>query len=414
MSSSRPISPTAPAVETPRALAALLALLAMIAPLSINMYLPALPAMSGAFGVDVPRMQLSVGVFLLGLGIGQWVGAPVSDRYGRRPTTLAGMAIFGAATAGLVFCRSADPFVALRTVQGLGAGVSIVNIGAVVGDLFSIQEGARKLTTIALIQAAGRLAAPAMGVLLLGWLGWRAIFHALLLYCALVALLLAFALPETAPRARTDEDRALFRVAIGNYRRVLRLTPAFAYALCLSFSTACMFVYLADAAFIYMDWFGVGPGPFSGLLALNVVAAGFFTAVNFRLLGKLSAHRIVPFACAIQCLATGTLLAHVTLMTPSLPVVVALLMCSMGVGGMIVGNAGVCFLAHFPDIRATASGVAGSVQFLVGGLAGTVLGVIHTGTLAATASIVTLSACVALLSLRFAGPPAKAESVPHE
>ncbi|MDE2790812.1 MAG: hypothetical protein OXI81_10365 [Paracoccaceae bacterium] len=155
-------------------------------------------------------------------------------------------------------------------------------------------------------------------------------------------------------------------------------------------------------------------GLFSGLLALNVVAAGLFAAVNFGLLRKLSAHRIVPFACGVQCLATGILLAHVTLMTPSLEVVVALIMCSMGVAGMVGGNAGACFLAHFPDIRATASGVAGSVQFLVGGIAGTVLGIVHTGTLAATASIVTLCALVALLSLRFARPPAEAVSAPHE
>ncbi len=378
----------------------------MIAPLTINMYLPALPAIAGAFGVEVTRIQLSVGLFLLGLGLGQFLGAPISDRYGRRPTALAGTAIVILFTSAILLCRSADQFIMLRLAQGVGAGLAIVNIGAVVGDLFDTQEAARTLSVIGLIQAVARLAAPVLGALLLAGLGWKSIFHGLVLYCAGLVVLLWLRLPETVVPATSGRDQSLLRSGVRSYGRVFRLTRALGYAVCLSFSTGCLFVYLTDAAFIYMAWFDLGPSAFSGVLALNVSAVALFTALNFGLLRRHAAHRIVPVACAAQCVTTGLLLAHVTLMTPSLPVVIVLVMASMGVAGLIIGNAGACFLAYFPGIRGTASGVAGSTQFVVGGALGTGLGIVHSGTLATTGLVVTGSSLAAALALVFAKPVA--------
>ena len=177
--------------------------------------------------------------------------------------------------------------------------------------------------------------------------------------------------------------------------------------ICLSLSTGCIFALLADAAFIYMEWFGLGAGAFSGLLALNVAAMAVCTIVNFRLLKKHTAHRIARVACGAQCLVACALLAHVTLMTPSFPIVVALLTASMGVPGLIIGNVGACFLGHFPEFRATASGAAGSVQFLVGGALGTALGILHTGTLATVTVVLAFCACTAAAALTRATPPAE-------
>ncbi len=96
-----------------------LAMLTMVVPLAINLYLPALPEIALVFGVDVPRIQVSLGVFLLGLGLGQFAGAPVADRHGRRATALTGMAIFAIGTAGILFSDSFELFIVLRTLQGM-------------------------------------------------------------------------------------------------------------------------------------------------------------------------------------------------------------------------------------------------------------------------------------------------------
>ena len=381
-----------------------LAMLTMVVPLAINLYLPALPEIALVFGVDVPRIQVSLGVFLLGLGLGQFAGAPIADRYGRRSTALTGMAIFAIGTAGILFSDSFEPFIVLRTLQGMGAGVAFVNIGAVVGDLFERQQGARMLGAISAVQAVPRLIGPVSGAVLAMAFGWRSTFLLLLLYCLAVGWTLWLWLPETVSQTGPAPEQPLLRHATQGYRRAFSQSRALGYVFCLSFSTACLLVYVNDGAFIYTVWFGLSPTRFSAFLAANVVALVLGTVVNFRLLRKHDAHRVTRKACVVQCLATCALLAHVTLMTPALPIVAALLMVSSGVLGMITGNAAACYLEYFPGIRATASGVAGSLQFLLGGAAGTALSVFHTGTLATAAIASTLCAFLAILTLARARP----------
>ena len=376
------------------------------------MYLPALPEISAQFGVDVPRIQLSLPLFLLGLGVGQLAAAPVSDRHGRRPTAFTGAAIFGLATIGILLSQTADRFMAFRLVQGIGAGVATVNIGAVVGDLFDTSGAARMFSVLFAVQAIARLAGPILGVLLLSALGWHSVFCALLLYSVVLGGVLWLRLPETV-LASNRPSGSLLGNALHGYRKVLVRSPALGYACCLCFSTACMYVYLTDAAFIYMEWFGVGRGAFSGLLAMNVIAFALCAIWNVRLLKRRPAHRIAPVGCAVLFLLACALLAHVTLMTPSLPVVATLLLVSMGVPGLIVGNAAACFLAHFPDVRGGASGIVGSLQFLVGGALSAVLSIVHTATLTTAATAVTVGALGALVALAFAKPVA-GESAPAD
>ncbi len=168
-----------------------------------------------------------------------------------------------------------------------------------------------------------------------------------------------------------------------------------------------MLVYLTDSAFIYMTRFRLGPRAFSGLLALNIAAFAVCPIINAQLLNRIPASRIVAAACCIQLFGAGAFLAHATLTTPSLPVVIMRIMVCSGVHGMILGNAGARFLSHFPGSRATAAGVAGSFQFLVAGIMGTGLGIPHTGTLAAAA----LCALLALLAVPLARPTKEASWV---
>ena len=397
--------PSVSAGDTAWPFVAVLSALSVATPLALNMYLPALPEISAQFGVDVPRIQLSVPLFLLGLGVGQLAAAPVSDRHGRRPTAVTGVAIFGLATIGILLSQTVDRFMAFRLVQGIGAGVATVNIGAVVGDLFNTSGAARMFSLLGAVQAIARLAGPILGVLLVSAMGWHSVFLALLLYCAVLGGVLWLRLPETVS-ASNRSSRPLLGHALYGYRRVFIRSPALGYACCLCFSTACMYVYLTDAAFIYMEWFGVGPRAFSGLLAMNVIAFALCAIWNVRLLKQHPAHRIVPVGCGVLLLLACALLAHVTLTTPSLSVVAALLLVSMGVLGLIVGNVAACFLAHFPDVRGGASGIVGSLQFLVGGALSAALSIGHTATLATAAAAVTVGALGAVMALAFATPGA--------
>ena len=172
-----------------------------------------------------------------------------------------------------------------------------------------------------------------------------------------------------------------------------------------------MLVYLTDSAFTYMTRFRLGPRAFSGLLALNIAAFAVCPIINAPLLNRIPASRIVAAACCIELFGAGAFLAHATLTTPSLPVVIMLIMVCTGVQGMILGNAGARFLSHFPGSRATAADVAGSFQFLVAGIMGTGLGILHTGTLATPGAAAALCALLALLAVPLARPTKEASWV---
>ena len=380
-----------------------LAALTILTPLAVNLYLPALPDIGDWFGVDIQRIEVSVGLFFLGLGAGQLIGAPISDRYGRRPSTMLGLALFVASTIAILLAGSAEQFVAFRFLQGLVLGIATVNVAAVIADLSDTQGAARLLSLVHAVLSAGHIVAPIAGAALIGAFDWRSTFVVLLLYCLPLGTLLWIRLPETVSRAER-RDRPILREALRGYRTVLGHPRAMAYAVCLSFATGATFVYLTDAAFLYMEWFGLGPTRFGMLLALSTVAVVIATGLNVRLLRKHRADRIVPFACAFQCITALLLLAHVALMTPSLPVVVALLIAATGSQGFIGGNAGACLLAYFPHHRATASAIVGSTPRLVGGAIGTGLSVVHFGTPVATAAGIAGCALVAGVAIVFARP----------
>ena len=201
-----------------------LAALAILSPLALNLYLPALPDIGAWFGVDIQRIELSVGLFLIGLGAGQLIGAPVSDRYGRRPSTMLGLAFFAAPTIFILSSQSADQFILFRCVQGIGLGIATVNIAAVIADLADTQGAARSLTLIQVAQAVGHIATPIAGAALVVVFDWRSAFVILLLYCCVLAVVLWIHLPETVPRTE-GRGRAVLRQATRGYPRVLGPPP---------------------------------------------------------------------------------------------------------------------------------------------------------------------------------------------
>lgn len=133
-----------------------LAALAILPALAMNLYMPALPDIGEWFAVDIQRMEFSVRVFLIGLGVGQIVGTPISDWFGRRSSTqLGGWGLFAASTIGILFSATANLFVALRTVQGAALGMATVYIAAVIADLDTTRGTARSLSLIQMAQATG-------------------------------------------------------------------------------------------------------------------------------------------------------------------------------------------------------------------------------------------------------------------
>ncbi len=226
----------------------LLAGLVSIMPFAIDASLPALGAMAFDLGTTVHHLEQSVGSFFLGTALGQLIGAPFSDRYGRKLPITLGLTIF-IITSFVITATSTDTgLIIWRFAQAFGAGVAVVNAAAIVRDLFDEVESARLYANIAVVMMIAPLVSPLIGAYLLEIFGWHSIFFFLAVYAGLVAAFLSIQLPETRFLRKTP-------VAANGYRSVLSSGWSNTLALSMAFSSGCFFLYLADASYIFLKFF---------------------------------------------------------------------------------------------------------------------------------------------------------------
>lgn len=396
----------------PARIAPLLAMLATLTPFAIDTYLPALPTMAVYFGAPISLIQASLSSFLIGFSIGQIIGGPISDRIGRRPVGLAGLATFIAASLLIVFCRNAHELLALRFVQATGGGCLSVIATSMVRDLYEGKESTRVFALVMLMMGVGPLVAPAVGAAMTEIWGWRSIFLGLAGYAALLALLVALVLPETAHRRRILSGEPVSHMPVFHtYFSILRHGKAAGYLMASSFSLSILFIFLTDSSFAYMQYFGVSTTLFSLLVGANVISLMIFNRLNVPFLKRFDSPQIVRIGLTLQVLAVLLLLAHVVFMKPELAVVVFLVVFAIGCSGLIGPNCTSAYLAFFPDTTGSASAVIGTMRFAFGAALGALVASLHDGTLAPMAGIMAASSILALVCLLCFSP--QSDCSPH-
>jgi len=380
---------TAPPSGT-RLLPLILGMLAAFAPLAIDMYLPALPAMATALGSDSAGAQLTIASYFVGMAVGQLAYGPLTDRFGRKPPLLFGVALFVLASLACAAAQSMPQMVWLRLLQALGGCAGMVVARAVVRDVSDLRDPVRLMARLMLIMGAAPILAPTLGGLVAEAVGWRGIFVALALFGGAAMLLVVLALPETHPPARrlAQSPAEILRaygglLADGRFRR-----PAVASSL----GTAAMFAYIAGSPFVFMEVHGIGPRAYGMLFGLNAVGIIFGSQVSGWFAQRWG--REVLFDRLLWAMA-GVALALLSTVLLGAPFW-ALFACLFGLItllGMVFPLGTVLGLAHFPHIAGTASALMGTLQFGLGGAAGAVLGAWHDGTGLPMAAVIL--ACVA-------------------
>jgi len=182
--------------------------LSAIAPLSIDIYLPALPTMRTALAANEAQTLYTLSTFFIGFGGGQLLFGPLTDRFGRKRPLLCGLAVYIVASAGCALAPSIAMLVLFRFIQALGGSIVPITVQAMVRDLYARNESARILSLNLLVTASAPIVAPLIGGQLLLWLDWRFIFWALVAFGAL-AFIAALALPETLAAARRSQANPL-------------------------------------------------------------------------------------------------------------------------------------------------------------------------------------------------------------
>lgn len=404
-----PHAPTAPpaAALTGRRRAGLLLTLILggltaLPPLSIDMYLPALPEVSGALHVPAATAQLTLTACLIGLAVGQLIVGPMSDRFGRRRPLLVGMSCYVVAGVACALAPTAPTLTVCRLVQGLAGAAGVVIARAVVRDLYDGLAMARFFSTLMLISGVAPILAPVLGGQVLRFTDWRGVFVILSAIGLLLVLVVLRKLPETLPPA--ERHRGGLPEALRSMRALLADRVFAGYLLTSSLAFAALFSYVSASPFVMQEIYGASPQTFSLLFMVNSVGIVAFGQLNGKVLvGRVSLDRVLAFGLCMVGVATVALLVMTTGVFGTVglaPLATALCVLMSGMG-LIMPNANTQALMRTPRSAGSASALLGTSQFLVGAVASPLVGVAGERT-AVPMALVQFSA-VTLAAVAFVG-----------
>ncbi len=345
---------------SPLTLIIVLGALTTFGPLSIDMYLPALPAIATQFGASDAAVQRTLTSFFIGLVIGQLFYGPISDHFGRKPPLYLGLSLFTITSVACALAPNIVSLTGLRFVQALGSCAGMVMVRAMVRDLYAPEDMRRVFSTLMLITGLAPMLAPILGGYIFVHLGWQAIFL-VLGFCGLAALAAVhFTLPETHSG---DPSRKLaFAPVIRNYVALLRDPPFRVSVLICGISMAGVFAYIAGSPFVFIDFFGLSPDIFGWVFGFCGMGFALGAQINGRFLAHIPAENIV-FAATRAQLGATVLLLVLALGGAGFWAIIGPLFIAVACNGFILPNATTLALAPQAARAGTASALIGIMQF---------------------------------------------------
>ncbi|MGW1865149.1 Bcr/CflA family multidrug efflux MFS transporter [Streptomyces mauvecolor] len=372
--------------------------LTALPPLSMDMYLPALPEVTDALRSPAATVQLTLTACLAGMALGQLVVGPMSDKWGRRRPLLIGMIVYVLATAVCAFAPNVELLIGFRLLQGLAGAAGIVIARAVVRDLYDGVEMARFFSTLMLISGVAPVVAPLIGGQVLRLTDWRGVFAVLTVIGVLLTAVVWKWLHETLPADRRHSGGV--GEALRTMGGLLRDRVFTGYMLAGGLAFAALFAYISASPFVVQEIYGASPQTFSLLFGLNSVGLVVVGQINGKLLvGRVSLDKALGFGLAVITLAATALL----LMTSGvfgevgLAPIAAGLFVLMSAMGLAMPNTNAQALMRTPNAAGSASALLGTSSFLVGAVASPLVGIAGEATAVPMAVVQLASAVAALL-----------------
>ncbi len=357
-----------------------LALLTSMAPLGIDSYLSSMPDMAKDFGVNINKIELTLTIYFLGFAIGNFLGGPISDAFGRKTLALTGIGTYLISGFLIPFATKIEYVWVLRAVQALGGGFATVTPMIFIRDWFEGKKVAKLATVISMIMMFSPLLAPIIGTTIAHYLGWKSIFFFLTVLAAIIGLAVFFIIPESRPKEKITH-RISTKEFLGKYKLLFAHPQAVFILLTIGFSMAGMYAFITSGSFIYLDFFGFKPEMFPLLFSGNVLLNMLLSISNNLLLKKFSVQAIFRFGIILQTVF-GVILIIATLQPQAsfIPVFIGIV-GFVGSLGMIFGNGTAMLLNLVPELSGSANAMIGLTRFLFGSLAGSLAAVFHTDNL---------------------------------
>lgn len=362
--------------------------------LTIDMYLPGMPAMAEDLHAGAGLVQLTVTVFVVGLAVGQVMVGPLSDAWGRRPLLIGGLVGYVIGSLACLVAPTVGWLIAARVVQSLGAAAATVLSRAIVRDHFDGGAMTRFLSTLMLVNGAATVVAPVLGGQLLGVTSWRAVFAVLAVVGIALLIVVVLGLPESLPEDRRQP--AELGVSLRTFAQLCRDGSYVRYVLAAALMFASMFAYISGSSFVLQEVHGLSAQQYSALFAVNAVGIALLGQVNAMLVGRVAdEHALLGASLGVGALAGLGVLVCTLLDLPLAALLVCLFLVVSMLGPVLANATSLALTPHASTAGAAAS-LQGVLQFLVGGLVASAMGLGGASPVAMGAAIF-LSAGAALL-----------------
>jgi MFS transporter, DHA1 family, multidrug resistance protein len=358
-------------------LVAVLGALTAIGPLTIDLYLPALPAIRADLATTAAGVQLTITATMAGMAVGNLLIGPLSDLVGRRRPLLAGLLLHVIASALCAVATDITVLAASRVLQGVAVAAAGVIATAVLRDLYSGSVFAGVLSRLLLIPMTAPIVAPSVGGAVLRLTRWPGVFVVLAGFAALLIVVVVVALPETLPPDRRRPAR-LASVAT-DCRTLVRDRSFVGFALVTGFGMAALLAYVAGSSFVFQAGYGLSGQQFGLLFGAGAIGLVVATQLNVVLLRHYPPQRILGAAMLVGAASAGVLLVTTATGFGGLPGLLGPLWLTVATVGLAFPNAPALAMSRHGAIAGTAAALLGAVQFGVGGAAAPMVGLLGTG-----------------------------------
>lgn len=381
----------------------ILGAMSAIGPLSIDLYLPAFNDIAEELETDLAHVAYTLSSYFLGIGVGQLLFGPVTDRYGRKWPTVIGLGVFALTAIVIYHTPNIEWFIGARVVMALGGCIGMITSKAMVRDLFSPDDSAKVFSILMLIMGIAPVIGPSIGGVMVEKYGWRSIFFFLIFYAITVFLAVLFLLKETRGADRTVDMKV--GPIIKNYLSVLKNPWFLKYSMAGSFAYAGLFAYISGASFIYLDSFGLSQQTFGWTFGLN--AAGYISGAQFNriLLRKWSSALVSQRTVTLQSIVGLMMMVACywfeDLRLPASVGIWVYLFCL----GFITPNTTAQALLPFHAKAGMASALIGSIQMIAGSLIALLVSTLMNNSILPILWVMVICTCVAWIFLNLEVKP---------
>jgi DHA1 family bicyclomycin/chloramphenicol resistance-like MFS transporter len=376
----------------------LLLLVAMtgVAPISLYMLVPALPKLATAFGRDISLTQMTVSLYMVGIACSQLVMGPLSDRFGRRPVLLSGLALMVVASAACIFAQDLPQLIIARFLQALGGASGMVISRAIIRDLYERDQIGAKISLVIAVMMIAQMLSPLTGGLVETAFGWRAIFYLITAAVLVTVIAIVLLLPETR-RGRLPGNG--FR---GDFGGLFKSRAFVGFMLCQVLASQIIFAFAGGGPYIVVTQMSRTSAEYGAWFATTGFAYLIGNLFCVRFAPRHSLERLIWFGLALQFVGSALNLAwSITGINQAPSFLFGTQMIVMFANAFVMSNSAAGAISVRPDAAGTASGAMGFLQMGIGSLVsqfGAYLGGHFATTLPLTAFIFALSlACASTM-----------------